>query len=377
MPKLRVPAGALALAVALPLVMTPAARAEVLIAELPGLAGYPTHRTTGVNDLGQVIGAAYGNGPTRAVHWSPGGAATDLGNGWPSAINQRGQVLVLEARSGSGLYVNLPRIWRAGQAVQIAPAGWGWVSASAINDAGEVPMTYSGTSSGYHQAHAAVWRDGRHVVLPVSEPHLFVNAINDAGVVVGSKTPMFSGDRFAFRCEGATCTRLAEAPGTGGYEVQAVNEAGVVVGNRDGRALRWDGDGVTVLSENARVANGPQALNERGDVVGVTTDANGVRRATLWPAGGKPVDLGAPGPSEAVAVNDRGDVVGWSSADDPDAPRAFLWRAGKLTWLGSLGGAHSLPVALNDRGVVVGESTTADGVLKAVKWTVADPWATR
>ncbi|MFT7839747.1 hypothetical protein Q5530_26695 [Saccharothrix sp. BKS2] len=362
----------LALAVVLPLVTAPAAGADVLITELPGLPGYPTHRTVGVNDLGQVIGTAYGNGPPRGVHWTPGGAAVDVGAGNPRAINQRGQVLIVEAKSSTGPYVNQPRIWQAGAVVDITPRGAGWVGAEVINAAGEVPMTYSTSSSGYHQERAAVWRGGRHETLPLSEPHLFVDAVNDAGVVVGSKLPMFAGDRYAFRCGGTTCTRLATTPGTDTYQLSAINEAGVVVGNKDGQALRWEGDAVTVLSPDGRVANGPQALNERGDVVGVTTDASGVRRATLWPGGGKPVVLDVPGPAEAVAVNDRGDVLGWSSADDPDAPRAFLWRDGKRTWLGSLGGAHSLPVALNNRGVAVGESTTADGVLKAVKWTVAD-----
>ncbi|QFZ19431.1 hypothetical protein [Saccharothrix syringae] len=364
--KLRVPAGALVLAAALPLVVVPAARADVLIAELPGLPGYPTHRAAGVNDLGQVIGTAEGNGPIRAVHWTPGGAAADLGAGSPGAINQQGQVLISQSSTSGGYYVNRPRVWQAGQAVDVGPSGAGWVSAAAINGRGEVPMSYSSSPSGYHQTNAAVWRDGTHVALPVSGPHLFISAINDAGVVVGSKLPMFEGDRYAFRCAGTTCTRLAEVPGTDGYEVRGINEAGVVVGNRDDRVLRWEGDQVTVLSPG-RVAYGSQVLNERGDAVGSAADANGVRRATLWPAGGKPVDLGVPGPSEAVAVNDLGDVVGWSGSS---SPRAFLWRAGKVTWLGSLGGTRSRPVALNNRGVVVGESTDSANVVKAVKWTV-------
>lgn len=372
MPRTRVLPASLALAVALPLVAAPTAWADVRITELPGLPGYPTHRAVGVNDLGQVIGAAYGNGPVRGVQWTPGGAAVDLGAGNPRAINQRGQVLIVEATSSVGPYVNRPRIWRAGEVVDITPSGSGWVSAEAINDAGQVPMTYSTSSTSYHQERAAVWRGEEHEALPLSEPHLFVDAINDAGVVVGSKLPMFAGDRYAFRCEGVTCTRLATTPGSGSYELSAVNGAGVVVGNKDGQALRWEGGSVTVLSPDGRVARGPQALNERGDVVGVTTDASGVRRATLWPGGGKPVVLDVPGPAEAVAVNERGDVLGWSSADDPDAARAFLWRDGKHVWLGSLGGAHSLPVALNDRGAAVGESTTADGTIKAVKWTVGE-----
>ncbi|WP_367128600.1 hypothetical protein [Saccharothrix sp. HUAS TT1] len=368
MPKLRTPAAVVALAVALPLVTAPGARAHALITELPGLPGYPTHRTVAVNDLGQVIGVTSGNGAPHTVQWARGGGpATDLGVGTPVGLNQIGQVLIQRATSGSGPYVQQPRIWHAGEVTDISPSG-GWVIASGINAEGSVPMTTSSSSSGYHQERAVVWEDGGNVTLPISGPHVWLSAINDAGVVAGSKAPMFSGDTYAFRCPDATrCEPLAAAPGTSAYSVEAINEAGVVVGNRDTLALRWEGSGVTVLAEAGRVANGPQALNERGDVVGWTGQiAN--RRAVLWPAGGKPVDLGVPGPSEAVAVNERGDVVGWTSAGNPDAPRAFLWRDGKVTYLGSLGGAHSLPVALNDRGTIVGESTTADGTLKAVRW---------
>ncbi|NUT46419.1 MAG: hypothetical protein HOV94_03725 [Saccharothrix sp.] len=374
MPKLRMPAAVAALAVALPLATAPAASASVLISELPGLPDYPTHRTIAVNDLGQVIGSTSGNGAPHTVQWGrAAGAGTDLGKGTPAGLNQVGQVLILDPVSGAGPYVQRPRIWHAGQATDITPSGAGWVIASAINNKGVVPMTYSTSPYGYHQEAAVVWQDGKHVSLPISGPHLWLSAINDAGVIAGSKTPMFGGAPYAFRCFGATrCEPLAGLPGggTGSYWVEAINEAGVIVGNRDTTALRWEGDGVTVLSTSGGVSANPQAINERGDVVGWSTDFSGTRRATLWPGGGKPVDLGVPGPSEAVAVNERGDVVGWSSADNPDAPRAFLWRDGKVTYLGSLGGAHSLPTALNDRGTIVGESTTADGTLKAVKWTL-------
>ncbi|WP_158845781.1 hypothetical protein [Saccharothrix deserti] len=371
MPKSRTPIGVLALAVALSLVTAPSAQASAIVTELPGLPGYPTHRTIAVNDLGQVVGVASGNGAPRTVQWARGNAATDLGPGIPSGLNQIGQVLIQEGVNGAGPYVQRPRIWHEGKVVDLTPSGSGWVIASAINNKGAVPMTYSTSPSGYHQERAAVWRDGKHTALPVSGPHLWLNAINDAGVIAGSKAPMFGTDVHAFRCaDTTTCKPLSTVPGSGTYSVKAINEAGVVVGDRGTQVLRWEGDRVTVLSTSGGVANGPQAINERGDVVGWTTEFSGTRRATLWPGGGKPVILDVPGPAEAVAVNDRGDVIGWTSAGNPDAPRAFLWRDGKVSYLGSLGGAHSLPVALNEKGTIVGESTTADGTLKAVKWTL-------
>ncbi|MCE6997231.1 hypothetical protein LZG04_20840 [Saccharothrix sp. S26] len=371
MPKLRTPAAVVALAVALPLVTAPAAQAVVLVTALPGLAGYPGHHASAVNDLGQIVGSTSGNGAAHTVLWSPGGTATDLGLGRPSALNQLGQVLIEQPDSATGPYVQRPRIWHAGTVTDITPSGSGWVSATAINARGSVPMTFSSSPYGYHQENAVVWQDGRHQSLPLSGPHLGLTAINDAGVVAGNKLPMFSGDRYAFRCETPSkCEPLAAAPGTGMYSVRGINEAGVVVGNRDTLALRWEGSGVTVLSTSGGVTYGPQALNERGDTVGWTTEFDGTRKAVLWRGGGGPVDLGVPGPSEAVAVNERGDVIGWTRAGDAAEPRAFLWRDGTVTYLRSLGGARSLPTALNDRGTIVGESTTADGTVKAVKWNL-------
>jgi probable HAF family extracellular repeat protein len=370
MPRLHTPAGVLALVVALPLVAAPAAQASATITELAGLPGHPVHRAIAVNNLDQVVGVAEGNGKPRAVRWvASGTAATDLGLGRPSGLNQVGQVLIEEGVSLTGPFIQRPRIWQDGAVTDLTPSGAGVVIASAISNKGVVPMTYSTSSSGYHQEKAVVWRDGEHTSLPLVGPHLWASAVNDAGVVAGSKAPMFGTDVHAFLCpDTTTCKPLAAVPGSSTYSVEAINEAGVVVGNRDTKALRWEGDQVTVLSTSGGVANGSQAINERGDVVGWTTDASGTRRATLWPAGGRPVTLNVPGRSEAVAVNDRGDVIGWTGS--ASAPRGFLWRNGKVVHLGSLGGTRSLPVALNERGTVVGESTTGDSTVKAVKWTV-------
>ncbi|RKT55412.1 hypothetical protein [Saccharothrix australiensis] len=360
----------LLLAVTLPLLAAPAADAtgRVTITELPALPGQTTARVVGVNDLGQVAGTSSGGGAPRAVLWHRG-TTTELGAGNATAINRRGQVLGLEYRGGSGTYVQHPRIWHDGTTTDLAPAGSGWVIASAINANGDVPMTYSRSPYGYHQEAAALWRDGRALDLQLtSGPHLTISVINDRGLVAGSYRPMSGTDGYAFRCRGTSCGRLADVPGTGGYSVSAANEAGVVVGTRDNRPLRWEGDAVTVLpGGTGGVADNPQAINERGDVVGWTQDATGTKRATVWRAG-RQVVLDVPGPAEAVAISDSGDVVGWSSASGED--RAFLWRHGRVIDLGTLGGAFSVPVALNDNGTVVGQATTADGTHHAVRWHV-------
>jgi probable HAF family extracellular repeat protein len=100
-------------------------------------------------------------------------------------------------------------------------------------------------------------------------------------------------------------------------------------------------------------------------------------------------DLGtlAGGNSFAYGVNTRGQVVGTSvTASQPTAtatatsqptvtatpqPRetnAFLWEAGKMTNLGSLGGNLSQAYGINTRGQVVGSSATQSGAVPAFLW---------
>ncbi|MBW4721991.1 hypothetical protein [Saccharothrix obliqua] len=362
----------LLLAAALPVVFAAPAEAaggaRVTTTELPALAGQ-TARVVAVNDHGQIAGTSSGGGlEQRAVLWEHGGT-TDLGRGSATDLNARGQVLGLEFLSGGGgTYRQHPRIWFGGTTTDITPAGAGYVGANAINANGDVPMTYSRSPYGYHQEAAAVWRDGGHAGLVQSGPHLSIGVITDNGLVAGSYMAMFSDDKYAFRCTGTSCSRLPGAPGTGSYSVVAANEAGVVVGNRDNQPLRWEGETVTVLPGGpGAVASSKQAVNERGDVVGWTQNAAGARQATVW-RGGKQAVLNVPAPSEALAVNDSGDVVGYSSASGQQ--RAFLWRQGRVVDLGTLGGASSVAVGLNNNGTVIGQAAAADGTTRAVKWQV-------
>ena len=90
-------------------------------------------------------------------------------------------------------------------------------------------------------------------------------------------------------------------------------------------------------------------------------------RAVLWSAGTTRFVGSLPRRpfSEAVAINDRGQVVGYSSAapleSDQAQKRAFLWQRGKTTDLGVLPGTReSWPVAINERGQIVGMGGDGD-----------------
>ncbi|MGE5272569.1 MAG: hypothetical protein ACM3QU_02195 [Verrucomicrobiota bacterium] len=60
--------------------------------------------------------------------------------------------------------------------------------------------------------------------------------------------------------------------------------------------------------------------------------------------------------SSAAAINERGQIVGWSNTKAGSTIRhAFLWQAGKMRDLGSLAGS-SWAADINDRGQAVGSS---------------------
>jgi probable HAF family extracellular repeat protein len=71
--------------------------------------------------------------------------------------------------------------------------------------------------------------------------------------------------------------------------------------------------------------------------------------------------------SEALAINGRGDIAGWSGWEEGRA-NAVLWRDGEIVDLGTLGGPMARAWGINDRGQVVGEAQTADGEFHAFLW---------
>ena len=133
------------------------------------------------------------------------------------------------------------------------------------------------------------------------------------------------------------------------------------------------------------------AINNRAQVVGWANTNDGSARAFLSDGTGLPgsmVDLGTfGGASAATDINDSGQVVGWSytnpdySFDNPfpyDGPRrAFLSDGsglpGSMIDLGTFGGEKSEAVAINNSGQIVGWTETEDGTKHAFLTNAASP----
>jgi probable HAF family extracellular repeat protein len=109
------------------------------------------------------------------------------------------------------------------------------------------------------------------------------------------------------------------------------------------------------------------ALNDRGEVVGVSSTAQHENHAFLYSAG-RLHDLGTLGGSAsgATGINNAGQVVGWSFGSD-GGHRAFIYGGARMQDITPAGAEHGGALAINQRGQVAGWSQTrsSDG---AVQW---------
>jgi len=265
--------------------------------------------------------------------------------------------------------------------------------ASAINNHGDI------VGSGYNGSYGSQgfrWSWGVLTALPATARAPFL--INDAGQIAGSNPQRFSSTGFVIRAGGAVVDPgfvpadqnqhglvVGTGPVTGGgthamtwqdghttdlgapagYSSQAiaVSGSGQILGELD----RLDHQGVTF----ARWTNGHWAplpnsggravdINDRGDVVGWSTTPAGITHAVLW-QGSHLVDLDPQGSvnSQAVDIDDAGQIVGVTFAPASDEGHILIWNGPHRTDLGTFGGSFTRPVAVNDQGDLVVATSTA------------------
>jgi probable HAF family extracellular repeat protein len=165
-------------------------------------------------------------------------------------------------------------------------------------------------------------------------------------------------------------TDLGTLGGTESF-AYAINDAGLIVGSSrlkgdsGSHAFLYDKGKMTdlyPLNSQDRKTVGPTGINNRGQIAsGVIT--NNVYSPALYNAKThKITPLGSLGGvtsyglnGVATSVNNSGQAVGYSYINDIDR-HAFLYSKGAMTDIGSLGG-YSAAIAINDRGMIVGSAS--------------------
>ena len=168
--------------------------------------------------------------------------------------------------------------------------------------------------------------------------------------------------------------------GGGGSNALGITNGGLVIGiSNDGEvspfnnklynhAVSWKYGKLRNLGDLGGHDSNANSVNNSGLIVGLAFNATpdpygyyGTQlHATTW-RNGKITDLGTLGgtDSEARLVNDSGQIIGISFLNTPPMPPfnqpqddAFLWSAGTMTDLGTLGGSFSAPSSINRSGQV-------------------------
>jgi probable HAF family extracellular repeat protein len=281
--------------------------------EIPSIGANFEMSATALNDRGEVVGIAstlpnlpYQGGPFAFFYQHSSGAVNQLTFGseqgsYAFGINDKGIIAGYAATPDEPQAV----VWsRIGGAEGLGPL----TMAMAVNDRGTV-VGNTGLIV-FPSPLAVVWAGQNHVLtplpilpLPPPPPYCFGNPASNA-LAINNK----------------------------GHIVGWVEDAGDCVGG----AVEWQDGRITLLAPDVANANGSSVatgLNDRDDVVGVSGDhAFLYRRGTLSDLGTLPGDAS----SSANAINEDGEIVGVSVATDGVTSRAFIYVNGRMHDLNSL-----------------------------------------
>jgi probable HAF family extracellular repeat protein len=246
----------------------------------------------------------------------------------------------------------LPFVWQYAVTIPLATLGGNNGTAFSVNRQGTVAGLAENTTKDptcpapqMLQFKPVIWENGEIQQLPTSpgDPEGLAKAINDNGQVVGGS---------------GICAALSLFSGTDLQPLHALLwETGTVT---DLGSLGGTGQGNGILALN---------LNNNGQVVGYSDlKGNANFHAFLWTSGTGMQDLGTltgDVNSLGIAINDAGDVVG-VSLDTNFNPRAFLRHNGTMTDLNTLIPANSplflmLACSINSSGQIVGFGVTSTG----------------
>ncbi len=189
-------------------------------------------------------------------------------------------------------------------------------------------------------------------------------AINNNGQVAGWWQSSGSGTYQAVLWQDGSVAALGVNTGSA-FKTYGINNPGQVVGG-GGYSLETSSTSTAFLWQNGTVttlgtlggASGATAINDNGQIVGFSYDSAGYRHAVLWQNGNiTNLDVGSGSFSEAYGINKFGQVVGWSSSpySNNDSIEPTMWQGGTAVALGTLPKYDSGQArAINNTGQIVG-----------------------
>ena len=326
-----------------------------------GTLGGTSSLAGGLSNSGWVEGqSTLSDGNEHAVLWRKD-VITDLGTlggpnswaGWiPSESGEAGGASETtttdpngEDYCGFGTYLECrPFIWRDGVMTELPMLGGNNGEVDGVNNLGQFGGGVENTTidptcvapQGYYQVKAVLWENGKIRELPTfhGDSRSYALAINDRGQMAGESGNCSTYNSHALLWQDGKVTNLGSLGGKMNNGAYDINNQGQVVGYSDLRGDKtYQYDGETVYTFHA-------FLWEKG---------------VMHDLGTLPGDVGSSGDG----INNPGQVVG-GSWDAEDNDRAILWQNGVMTDLNTLIPADS-PLYLieatgtiNDQGQIAG-----------------------
>jgi probable HAF family extracellular repeat protein len=245
-------------------------------------------------------------------------------------------------------------IYSNGEMHDLGEPGSGQSCALAVNNDGVV----AGRSS---TGELAIWSGSSVTRLGVEGD---VGGIDDRGVVVGSYRRGASSLAFMFENGVLVSLGALGADPDAGSSAARINARHQIVGSSNGRAFLYENGAMRDLGTLGGNGSSAKGLNDRGEIVGMSTDSNAQPRPFIFD--GAMRALPGPGYSGAIAINNSGQVIG-----SAEGSYGYLLEADKYTRLDTLspvvakGWRHLEPTGINDRGWIVGTAMTRSGDLRA------------
>ena len=315
------------------------------VSDLGILPGFESSYAVGLNDRGQVIGSLSRKGIDFSSHgflWTEG-QMRDLGNVYLKSINNKGHVVGAKRPK----YLQFSAIiYSAGRFTPLLKNTSAMSIAECINDSGQVVglmQAANQRSPAETKRGGFVWADGKRRYLDAPEGYQVGNAVslNSQGQIVGELWETVPNEhytvlnkRHAVLWEGDSITLLNEPPGFNESEAVAINNQGLILVRTVQSTFN---ELISSISEEkgARVEDMQEFIDSlQQKIAAQPQDVPFFRQQSfLWQNGQMQMVDGL-----ATALNDQGQVVGWSGCDlgakalakGGVTPYAFLWQNGEL-----------------------------------------------